>query len=65
MTLCDFEKDVIRFSAGLPQGTIKGWGAGLGAALEPLKTGGFLEVKFSDGRVKYVATQKGLDALKP
>lgn len=63
VALCDFEKDVIRLAAGLPQDSITGWGAGLGAALGPLQRGGYLKAEMIGGALQYTATQKGLDAL--
>jgi len=58
--LCDFEKDVIRLIAGIPQDTIKGWGAGLGAALGPLVHSGHLARSIEGGAIKYSATDKGI-----
>lgn len=64
MPLCDFEKDVIRLAAGLPQNSIKGWGAGLAVTLEPLLIGGYIERELKDGTMVYSATQRGLEAIE-
>ena len=61
--LCDFEIDVLRLIDGRPQTSIRGGGAGLGAALEPLENGGFIKREFDGEGVCYVITPKGLDAL--
>ncbi|NOD65760.1 hypothetical protein [Ruegeria sp. HKCCD6109] len=63
MALCNFEKDVLRMFAGEPQDTIKGWGAGLGAALEPLKNGGFIDRAIENGAMRYFITDKGRAAI--
>lgn len=56
--LTDFEKDVIRLAAGLPQTSINGWGAAVGAALGPLCRNGYLRREGGE----YTATEKGLMA---
>ena len=63
MSLCDFELDVIRCVAGLPQDTINGWGAALGAYLGPLKGGGYLKKEVVRGDCIYSVTEKGLAAV--
>jgi hypothetical protein len=61
--LCEFEDDVIRLCAGLPQDSITGWGAGLGAALGPLHRGGYLKREIIADKITYSATEKGLAAI--
>ncbi len=63
MNLCDFERDVIRCVAGLPQDSVNGWGAALGASLGPLEGGGFLKREMIRGVLTYSATEKGLAAV--
>ena len=64
MTLCDFEKDVIRMAAGLPQDSITGWGAALGASLGPLYRGGYLKREMRGDAIVYSATEKGMAAIQ-
>lgn len=64
MKLCDFEKDVIRLAAGLPQDSIKAWGAGLGASLGPLYNNGYLGRRINGDTLEYYVTEKGLEAIR-
>lgn len=63
MDLNEFELDVIRCVAGLPQDSVTSWGAAFGAALGSLKGGGFLKREMIQGVHTYSATEKGLVAV--
>lgn len=63
MQLCDFELDVLRMMNGEEQDSIKGWGAGLGAALEPLKNGGYIDREMRESGMHYFITDKGREAI--
>ncbi len=63
MELCDFEKDLIRLAAGLPQESITSGGAALAAFLGPLKRAGYLKAEMKDGSLTYLATEKGIAAV--